>query len=289
MSGLSPTNWTAASSWLRLLTPARRRAMRHGLMLGGLASLAYILVIRPPGIAGAGSDAYGYWIFDLADLYRGQHGELGFFPYSPAAALAAAPLTVLPWPAFLAVWYSLLVGTYVWLTRGLALALVAFPPVVIELYHGNIHLLLAAVTVLGFRYPALWSFALLTKVTPGLGLLWFVARREWHSLAAALGATALIAGASFVVLPVQWQEWLTFLSSSTGATIGGSSIAIPLWIRLPIAAVIVWIGAKRDAKWTLPLAVTIALPILWTAGLSVLVGCVPLLAAKRHSHLADAD
>ena len=38
------------------------------------------------------------------------------------------------------------------------LTLLAFPPVAIELYHGNIHLLIAVAIVLGFRFPAAWAF-----------------------------------------------------------------------------------------------------------------------------------
>ena len=65
-----------------------------------------------------------------------------------------------------------------------------FVPVLFEFYLGNVHLLLALAIVLGFRWPAAWAFVLLTKITPGIGLLWFAVRREWRSLAIALGATA---------------------------------------------------------------------------------------------------
>ena len=51
----------------------------------------------------------------------------------------------------------------------------------VELAGGNISLLLAVAIVVGFRWPAAWAFVLLTKVTPGIGLLWFVVRREWRS------------------------------------------------------------------------------------------------------------
>ncbi len=50
--------------------------------------------------------------------------------------------------------------------------------------------------MIGFRYPAAWSLILLTKITPGIGLLWFAVRREWRALAIALGATAAIASVS---------------------------------------------------------------------------------------------
>ena len=61
--------------------------------------------------------------------------------------------------------------------------------------------------MVGFRYPAAWSLILLTKVTPGIGLLWFAVRREWRSLAIALGATAVIAAVSLAIDPRAWFEW----------------------------------------------------------------------------------
>ena len=79
--------------------------------------------------------------------------------------------------------------------------LLAFPFVAVELTGGNIHLLLAAAIVAEFRWPAAWSFVLLTKVTPGIGLLWFAVRREWRPLMIALGATAAIAGLTFIIVP----------------------------------------------------------------------------------------
>ena len=51
---------------------------------------------------------------------------------------------------------------------------------------------IAAAIVIGFRWPAAWSLVLLTKITPGIGLLWFAVRREWRSLAIALGAVIMI-------------------------------------------------------------------------------------------------
>ncbi len=74
--------------------------------------------------------------------------------------------------------------------------MLAFPPVALELYHGNVHLLMAAAIVLGFRYPVGWSFLLLTKVTPGVGLIWFAVRREWRPLLIALGFTGALVAVS---------------------------------------------------------------------------------------------
>ena len=94
-------------------------------------------------------------------------------------------------------------GNLVWLGgRSVrVLWLLALPPVAFELYHGNVHLWIASAIVLGFRYPWTWAFVLLTKVTPGLGLVWFAARREWRSLAIALGVTAAIVAVSLVARP----------------------------------------------------------------------------------------
>ena len=43
--------------------------------------------------------------------------------------------------------------------------------------------------VLGLRHSAAWAFPLLTKVLPGVGMVWHVVRREWGSLAIATGVT----------------------------------------------------------------------------------------------------
>ena len=56
------------------------------------------------------------------------------------------------------------------------------PGVIEDLVRGNIHVLLAVTILAGFRYPGAWSFVVLTKVTPGIGLLWFAIRREWGAL-----------------------------------------------------------------------------------------------------------
>ena len=62
-----------------------------------------------------------------------------------------------------------------------------------------------------FRWPGTWSFVLLTKVTPGIGLLWFAARREWRNLAIALGVTAAIVAVSMAIDPALWRSWIELL------------------------------------------------------------------------------
>ena len=169
-------------------------------------------------------------------------------------------------------WFALLIGNVIWLGgRGVrVLWILAFPPVALELYHGNIHLWIAAAIALGFRYPWTWGFVLLTKVTPGVGLLWFAVRREWRALGIALGVTGAIVAVSLLLRGQLWVDWIEFLQSTPeGGSVAQFQIPIPLWVRLPVAVVLVAWGALTDRRWTVPLAATLALPVLWVSGFAI--------------------
>jgi hypothetical protein len=147
---------------------------------------------------------------------------------------------------------------------------------IMELAGGNIHLLLAAAMVLGFRWPATWAIVLLTKITPGIGLLWFVVRREWRQLFIALGATALIVAVSFVTMPDAWAQWVGVLSRVAGRDGTWAAVPIPFLVRLPFAvALVVW-GARTNRRWTVPVAGMLALPALWYGGLAMLLAVIAL-------------
>jgi len=257
--------------------PSARRALRDGLVLAGLAFFAYLFVVVAPAAGTFGFDAYAYWAVDGSDPYRELVGGLGAFTYSPVIARLFDPFGLIPWPAFLVLWTALALGAVAWLGRRRALWILAFPPVALELYHGNIHLLLAAMIVLGFRWPALWAFGILTKVTPGIGLLWFLARGEWRSLTIALGTTAALVGVSVAVDAPLWHQWIRLLGdASGGGQVPQAQVAIPLLARLLVAAAVVVWGARTDRRWAVPVAVTIALPVLWPSGFAVLAACLPL-------------
>lgn len=257
------------------------RAVRDGLTIAGLLFGAYLFLVVAPGTGRVGFDAVAYWGVDLRHPYELVAGSLGAFPYTPVAARLFAPASLLTWPQFWFAWTLVLLGTIVWLGWRQALLVLAFPPVTVELYHGNIHLLLAAAVALGFRYPAAWAFVLLTKVTPGVGLVWFAVRREWRSLAIALGVTALVALVSVAVDGRLWRQWIeqAILPAAT-QPMTQPSIAIPLAIRLPAAIVVVAWGARTDRAWTVPLAAALALPVLWFAGLSILAA-IPAIDRLR--------
>jgi hypothetical protein len=284
---LAPTDSTRGI----LRAPASKRrlsAARDGLALVG-AGLLVLLVLYGPG-----TDATSYWSFNLAQPYAAATRSLtgtDAFRYAPPLAYLFLPFHALPFNAFRVLWmtieFACLVGLVGWRW---ALALVAIYPVTLELSSGNIHLLMALGVAIGFRYPAVWSFLLLTKITPGIGLLWFAVRRQWRELGIAVGATLAIALVSYVATPDLWQQWAAMLRSDLSLSITGTHpyIPIPLWIRLPGAILLVIWGARRDYPWTVAVAVTLALPTIWVQSLPVLLGAVPSLARSSRPQWTGA-
>jgi hypothetical protein len=252
----------------------------------GVAAWALIVLFSDPWgrLWGTGQDARCYWQAILSDPYlHSDWNDPIAYVYSPAFLQLVSPLTALSWQAFMAAWTAILILAVRFLTgpRLLAAGLV-FPFAAMEIAGGNVSLLLAAAIVLGFRWPAAWALVLLTKITPGIGLLWFAVRREWRSLAIALAATAATALVSFVIMPTAWRDWIDVVVANALAGKSGTwaSVPIPLWIRLPFAiALVVW-GARTDRRWTVPVAAMLALPALWYGGLSMLLAVIPLLPER---------
>ena len=227
-------------------------------------------------------DARAYWALDYDSLYADSLvGRLGTYLYSPAFAQLMWPLTLLPWPVYAALWSGLNLVALVWMARPLLAALLLFiplSPVTDEISTGNLHLLIAAALVIGFRYPAAYALPLLTKVTPGVGVLWFAGARTWRSLAIALGVTAAIGAVSFVIAPGQWLDWIELLTASSTVPVPPEIGIIPgpLWLRGIAAAILALAGGVLRWRWTVPVAATLALPVTWSSGLSILVALIPL-------------
>jgi hypothetical protein len=246
--------------------------------------LLVVVFAEPWGrLWGTGQDARCYYQATLADpyLHSGWNDPIAYV-YSPAFLQLVSPLTALQWQAFMAVWTALLIGAVRFLTgpRLLAAGLL-FPFTAMEVAGGNVSLLLAVAIVVGFRWPAAWALVLLTKITPGVGLLWFAVRREWRSLAIAIGATAAIAAVSAILMPAAWREWVDVIVANAGKGGTWASVPIPLWLRLPVAiAIVVW-GARTDRAWTVPVASMVALPALWYGGISMVLAVIPLLPGGR--------
>ncbi len=225
-------------------------------------------------------DAQAYWGIDFDSLYIGSKlGDQDAFLYSPVVAWLFAPFSLVPYEVFYAVLAAVNLVALVWLL-GFEVAALALllQPISNEVARGNIHLLLAVAIVVGFRYPASWAWVLLTKVTPGVGLLWFAFRREWRSFGTALLVTAGIAAVSFAIAPDLWLRWFDLLATNASST-RPSLLEIPVVPRLAAAAVVLALGAWRNRPAVVPVAAMLALPAIWVNSLALLVAVVPLLLA----------
>jgi Glycosyltransferase family 87 len=152
-----------------------------------------------------------------------------------------------------------------------------------EIAGGNVSLVLAVAIVAGFRWPWTWSFVLLTKITPGVGLLWFVLRREWRQLAIALGFTAAVVAVSFALMPDAWRAWISLLEANTGKGGTWAAVPIPLLIRGPVGVALIAWGAPRNQRWVVPVGAMLALPALWYGSLSMLLAVIPLTTSDERA------
>jgi hypothetical protein len=240
----------------------RDRLVRYGPILGVLMVGALYAVWQLTGGAPESQDSKAYYLAGLDDPYRrGDVGNDYAFLYSPAFSQAMLPFRLLPIGLFPAVWTLLLIAAVAWTAGRLALPLLLLQPVVASIALGNIEILMAAAIVAGFRYPATWSFILLSKVTPGVGLVWFAVRKEWRNLAIALGVTLAIAGVSFVLAPHLWADWLALLGRNRDVDFRLPVVPGPLAVRVAIAAVLIAWGARTNRRWTVPVGAALAVPV----------------------------
>lgn len=257
--------------------------VRLGRDLGLIVGVLWIAAVGSGALGrlGPGFDAHAYWLTRTGDYYaQSSLGTTDAYLYSPVFAQILSPFAALPWAAFITVWTALIVAAYLWLTGPLAVPLLLFFPFALEIHEANIHVLLAASIVLAERWPAAWAFGLLTKVTPGVGLVWYAVRREWRSLGIAGAATGVIAAASFVIAPDLWREWIAVLGKGAAASPTTTYVAVPLLVRLPVAVLLIAWGARADRRWVLPVGVMLALPIVWLNSLAVLLALVPAIRRR---------
>lgn len=256
---------------------ARRRALRDGLIVAGLIFNIVFLVFWTSRFAWF-VDAPSWRQINLDDLYGIAEQSLtatGAFRMAPVLAWVMYPLTLVPWEVFIGVFVGLnLLAVTILGRQWTPVLLLAFPPVLLELANANVHLLMALAIWAGMRWPAAWAFLLLSKVTPGVGILWFAFRREWRNLAIALGATAVIVGVGFLIAPGQWTEWFRSLAISAQQPQVGTLPS--LFLRLPLATVIVWYAARTTRAWLVPFACLLAMPTIWLQSAALLTACFPL-------------
>ena len=263
--------------------PSRTRNLAAFGMAWCLAVLMVGFVVALGGIESG--DARAYWQTANGPLYiPGTALDQANYIYPPPFAQAIAPLAGLPWPGFSTSWSALMFAAFVWLLWPLRPSLrlpclIALAPLAVL---GNVQPVVGVALALGLRYPVVWAFPILTKVTPIVGLLWFAVRREWRSLGLAMLATAAVASVSLAIAPDAWGQWVNAILADREHLGGETFLPMPsLPFRIALAALIVIWGARTDRAWALAPAVLICNPDIATVTFGVLAA-VPRLAESRH-------
>ncbi len=287
----------AQAAWTALWQPpviGGRRLPPVGLVvlaaIGGCL-LAIVALTR----WGAPQDEHAYWLAGqrllagqpLYDPTASSITPYAFW-YPPPVAQAVAPITaILPSETFSLAWTVLLLGCLLGLGLGrplVALALVAFIPVPVELWFRNVHLLLAAILALGvLRWPWMFAVGAVIKLAPGLGIVYLVACGRWRDAAIATVVGIAIVGLSVLLGPGLWADFSAMIQGR-GATDISGVLAIPYAVRAAAGLALAVIAARIRPTLGEPLlivAMVVAAPTLWVNALSMLVAIVPIAWSRR--------
>ena len=279
---------------------ARRVRLYPRLFLAVCLALAVVAIIRGQGSltdasTPLGTDFISFWsaanlvaqgrpaaAYDHAALQAleqtitGPDGPLYTWLYPPMALLVVAPLAALPYPAALVAWLGLTLAGYltaIWrlLPEGRALLpMLAFPPLFINLGHGQNAFLSAALLGWGLvllpRRPWLAGLLMGTLIyKPQLGLLLPVAL-----LAAGQGRAVLGAGLAALALMGAtyglWgsEVWTAFLAKSDYARQMLEQGLVPWYKMTSVFAAARLLGAGVGVAWALQgLASLIAAATVW--------------------------
>jgi hypothetical protein len=204
--------------------------------------------------------------------------------YPPPLAQVLAPFTrLVDERVFTAAWTVLLLGCLWWLSGRrplVAIALVAFVPVAVELWYRNVHLVLAVLIVLALRRaPWLFAVAAAIKVAPVLGIVYLALRGRWRDamIASAVGGAMLLV--SVLASPELWRSFIDTVLV-TGPAMGASLVPVPFPVRAALGIALTIVAARVPPRWGEPLlvvAIVVANPTLWATVFSMLVAIVPLL------------
>ena len=242
------------------------------------------------------SDEHAYWLAarrlaDGAPLYDPTATPVTPYAYwyPPVLAQVLVPIAlVLPELWFTAAWTLLMLGCLWWLAGRnvlVALALVAFPPVAVEFWFRNIHLVLAVLLVLSVRRGWLFPVGAAIKLAPGIGIAWLAARGRWRDAGVAVVVGMVILAISVLISPGAWADWVA-IATARGPADEASFLPVPFVIRAVAGLALALVAGRLPRPWgevLLVVAVTLALPTLWMTALSLLVAVVPLSthAARR--------
>jgi hypothetical protein len=287
----------ASLSSLAAPFPVRYRAPILAMAAVGLGVALYCLIsgFRSvdldiyAGAAAGGGEYVGRW----------GSSEQSWFVYPPPMLYVFRALAPLGHEITMVVWLvacgaALAVGAGWWAVALMPIGIVGIATHVMPsavplgaLIMGNVQCLLVACIALGLRWPALWAIPLLTKVGPGVGILWFAFRGEWRNFGVGLGVALSIAAVTFVLDPGLWIRWVSFVAGNAGSPSPIAAIGFaPLRFALAIA-LIGW-GARTNRPWTVPFACGIAsfalyewsFVTIWLASLAMLTR--PLNSSIHH-------
>lgn len=236
------------------------------------------------------SDEFAYWLAGQR-LIAGEPlydpaapiGTPYAYWYPPPLAQVLAPLTLLlPDAGFVIAWTVLLLGC-LWLLGDrrilVALALVAFVPMAVELWYRNVHLLLAVLFVLALRrHAAFWVAAAAIKITPVIGILYLVARGRYRDAAVVSVVGAAVLGVSVAISPGAWSGFLELVLAQGGGA-SASVLPVPYVARLVAAAIAALVAGRMEARRgevLLVAALVLGNPSLTMTAFCMLAALVPL-------------
>ena len=227
---------------------------------------------------GAPVDANSYWHADPSAPYLNDGPGLQYI-YTPTFIQLISPFLNLSFEAFVALIRALELISLLFLAGPVSIIALILWPVASEVNAANINLCFAALIVLGFRWPILWTPILITKPSAGIGLLWFVLRGEWKRALVPVAVAGGLCLLSFVYRPGLWFDWLAYLRASPDTP--GWPFPIPVWPRLPISLALVIVGARTGRPWMAVLAAILAWPRLYFQSIALLLALLPALGMKR--------
>lgn len=267
-------------------------------------SFLAILVIGPIvgygqiiGIVHEPFDFDFYWrATDFADLYAANWLNPTYaYVYPPPMAQVFYPFHALPYTAvrfgwtilcFVSLWYCAREWTLLVILAGMIALFLPNGHVLGSglgaVLLGNVQMPMAAGIVAGMRHPSWWAVPILTKVTTGVGVLWFAFRGEWRLLIVALGTTILIGLVSFVIAPAAWNEYLAWTVDNYGKPSSPPIVGPPLPLRIVAAVALLAWGARTNRTWVVPIACGLAIPGLygWTSIASISLGALALRRSR---------
>lgn len=263
---------------------------------------AFLLLVAATMAWSVGTDEQAYWRAAVRFAAGGSMydpsatpGDANFgYYYPPPLAQVLAPFTsLLSAEAFSAIWTAVLLTCLWWLGGRnviVALALIAFVPVAVELRFRNVHLVIAVLTVLALRRSWLfWIPAAAIKVAPVIGILYLASARRWREaiLVGIVGVGVL--AVSVLLAPSAWRDFFAIVVPQAG-TSEASLLSIPFPIRLGLGAALAVVagqlvlrGRQHAGESLLVVALVAANPTLWVTALSLLIAIVPLWRSARPS------